>query len=187
MSRYVTAHSGESGEGRGWPSGYWDNVYGCLKDPDVRRPRGRGRPRRDRSVRVRGRHVFLRLRCVHRDHANTSAAGPGDHAESSPDLFGVPAIVEAELLYGAENSNNPEEGRYFVESLLSPLHIIPLRFPVRRLLRASPGRLEAARCIIGPNDLLIAATALPMARRSFRTTTRVFRRVEDCFWSCGRR
>ena len=45
--------------------------------------------------------------------------------KSSPDLFGVPAIVEAELLYGAENSNNPEEGRYFVESLLSPLHIIP--------------------------------------------------------------
>lgn len=38
--------------------------------------------------------------------------------KSSPDLFGVPAIVEAELLYGAENSNNPEEGRYFVESLL---------------------------------------------------------------------
>lgn len=45
--------------------------------------------------------------------------------KSSPDLFGVPAIVEAELLYEAENSNNPEEGRYFVESLLSPLHIIP--------------------------------------------------------------
>lgn len=45
--------------------------------------------------------------------------------KSSPDLFGVPAIVEAELMYGAENSNNPEEGRYFVESLLSPLHIIP--------------------------------------------------------------
>ena len=60
--------------------------------------------------------------------------------KSSPDLFGVPAIVEAELLYGAENSNNPEEGRYFVESLLSPLHIIP--FDSRC---ASPGRLEAAR------------------------------------------
>ena len=22
-----------SREGRGWPSGYWDNVYGCLRDP----------------------------------------------------------------------------------------------------------------------------------------------------------
>ena len=53
--------------------------------------------------------------------------------KSSPDLFGVPAIVEAELLYGAENSNNPEEGRYFVESLLSPLHIIPFDSTPRNL------------------------------------------------------
>ena len=30
MSRYVTGLIRESGEGRGWPSGYWDNVYGCL-------------------------------------------------------------------------------------------------------------------------------------------------------------
>ena len=31
--RYVTGLIRESGEGRGWPSGYWDNVYGCLRDP----------------------------------------------------------------------------------------------------------------------------------------------------------
>lgn len=33
MSRYVTGLIRESGEGCGWPAGYWDNVYGCLKDP----------------------------------------------------------------------------------------------------------------------------------------------------------
>ena len=69
--------------------------------------------------------------------------------KSSPDLFGVPAIVEAELMYGAENSNNPEEGRYFVESLLSPLH-----------------------------DLLIAATALAHGATLVSNNTREFRRVE---------
>lgn len=59
--------------------------------------------------------------------------------KSSPDLFGVPAIVEAELLYGAENSNNPEEGLLFCrEPLVAAAHH-SLRFPVRRLLRAESG------------------------------------------------
>lgn len=64
--------------------------------------------------------------------------------KSSPDLFGVPAIVEAELMYGAENSNNPEEGRYFVESLLVAAAYHSLRFAMRRPLCSDSGRLEAA-------------------------------------------
>lgn len=64
--------------------------------------------------------------------------------KSSPDLFGVPAIVEAELMYGAENSNNPEEGRYFVESLLSPLRIIPFDSRCAARYCSDSGRLEAA-------------------------------------------
>lgn len=99
--------------------------------------------------------------------------------KSSPDLFGVPAIVEAELLYGAENSNNPEEGRYFVESLLSPLHIHSLRFPWCAACYARVrADLKRRGCIIGPNDLLIAATALAHGATLVSNNTRVFRRVE---------
>ena len=98
--------------------------------------------------------------------------------KSSPDLFGVPAIVEAELLYGAENSNNPEEGRYFVESLLSPLHIIPFDSRCAACYARVRADLKRRRCIIGP---------LPMARRSFRTTRGCSGVSRDCFWSCGRR
>ena len=42
MSRYVTGLIRESGEGRGWPAGYWDNVYGCLKDPSFVVPEEEG-------------------------------------------------------------------------------------------------------------------------------------------------
>lgn len=89
-----------------------------------------------------------------------------------------PAIVEAELLYGAENSNNPEEGRYFVESLLSPLHIIPFDSRCAACYARVRADLKRRGCIIGPNDLLIAATALAHGATLVSNNTRVFRRVE---------
>lgn len=98
--------------------------------------------------------------------------------KSSPDLFGVPAIVEAELLYGAENSNNPEEGRYFVESLLSPLHIIPFDSRCAACYARVRADLKRRGCMIGPNDLLIAATALAHGATLISNNTREFRRVE---------
>ena len=33
MSKFVTGLIQESKEGRRWPEGYWDQVYGCLADP----------------------------------------------------------------------------------------------------------------------------------------------------------
>ena len=42
MSRYVTGLIRESGEGRGWPAGYWDNIYGCLRDPSFVGPEEEG-------------------------------------------------------------------------------------------------------------------------------------------------
>ena len=92
--------------------------------------------------------------------------------KSSPDLFGVPAID------GAENSNNPEEGRYFVESLLSPLHIIPFDSRCAACYARVRADLKRRGCIIGPNDLLIAATALAHGATLVSNNTRVFRRVE---------
>ena len=44
---------------------------------------------------------------------------------SDPRLFKVPAIVEAELLVGAEKSRDPERARFAIESLLLPFEIVP--------------------------------------------------------------
>ena len=40
---------------------------------------------------------------------------------SGPQLFGVPTMVEAELLVGAAKSARPEENRLMVERLLAPM------------------------------------------------------------------
>lgn len=96
---------------------------------------------------------------------------------SSPDLFCVPAIVEAELMYGAENSNDPEEGRFFVDSLLSPMRVIP--FDSRCASHYGQIRVDLKRrgCMIGPNDLLIAATALAHGATLVTNNAREFSRV----------
>ena len=98
--------------------------------------------------------------------------------KSSPDLFGVPAIVEAELLYGAANSDNPEEGRYFVESLLAPLHIVPFDSRCAACYARIRIDLKQRGCLIGPNDLLIAATALAHGATLVSNNAREFRRVK---------
>lgn len=40
--------------------------------------------------------------------------------QSDPRLFGIPAIVRAELLLGAAKSNRAQENRLIVESFLLP-------------------------------------------------------------------
>ena len=40
-------------------------------------------------------------------------------------LFGIPAVVETELLLGAEESRDPERTRLQVESFLLPFAIVP--------------------------------------------------------------
>lgn len=97
--------------------------------------------------------------------------------KSSPELFGVPAVVEAELLFGAANSDNPEEGRYYVESLLAPFRIIPFDSRCAAQYALVRADLKQRGCMIGPNDLLIAATALANSATLVSNNTREFRCV----------
>lgn len=79
---------------------------------------------------------------------------------SEPTLFKVPAIVEAELLHGAEKSKRPEYNRFCVEKLLSPFDIVPFCSKCAHAYGKLRTDLERNGACIGPNDLLIAATAL---------------------------
>ena len=62
---------------------------------------------------------------------------------SDPRLFKIPAIVEGELRLGIVKSRQSEKTRWLVDEFMR----------IR-------GELEMAGKVIGPNDLLIAATAL---------------------------
>lgn len=97
---------------------------------------------------------------------------------SSPELFAVPSVVEAELRYGAENSAHPEEGRYLVESFLVPFKRIP--FDCRCAMEYAKIRLDLKKrgAMIGANDLLIAATSLAHDAVLVSNNGREFSRVK---------
>ena len=80
--------------------------------------------------------------------------------ESSPNLFKVPAIVVAELFYGAEHSANPQENHRMTERLLEPYEIVPFDERCARAYARINNELRSAGTPIGHHDTLIAATAV---------------------------
>ena len=97
---------------------------------------------------------------------------------NDPQLFGIPTIVEAELRTGVLKSKKPRTNRLLLESFLAPFRIIPFdsRCAIEYArIRAS---LEAAGQKIGPNDTLIAATAIAHGAVLVTNNTREFERIE---------
>lgn len=85
---------------------------------------------------------------------------PGYEAlqHSNPTLFKVPALVKAELLLGAQKSRDPVGNRACVERLLAPYSVVPFDAACSYAYARIRAQLEEQGCIIGPNDLVIAAT-----------------------------
>ncbi|MDC7235379.1 MAG: type II toxin-antitoxin system VapC family toxin [Spirochaetales bacterium] len=97
----------------------------------------------------------------------------------NPGNIRIPSIVKAELLYGAEKSRLKEENLELIRQFLFPLEI--LDFGSREseeysLIRAF---LESKGQVIGPNDLLIAATAKASNAILITHNTGEFSRVPD--------
>ena len=84
--------------------------------------------------------------------------------QSDPRLFGIPAVVEAELRTGARKSVRAQENQLLLERFLDPFARI----------RA---QLEAEGRVIGPNDLLIAATTVARGATLIAGNVREFQRV----------
>ena len=76
-----------------------------------------------------------------------------------PANFGTPAIVRAELLLGVLKSNAPERTREIVERFLRPFATIPFDANAAQHYAEIRADLEKRGTPIGPNDLMIAATA----------------------------
>lgn len=98
-------------------------------------------------------------------------------ASRSPADIALCSVVKAELLYGARRSSRPDANRERLERFFAPLATLPFDDGCAEhsaLIRAD---LAAAGTPIGPNDLLIAATARANEAVLVTNNTREFERV----------
>ncbi len=72
----------------------------------------------------------------------------------------IPAVVKAELIYGAEKSSRRDANLEKIMAFLSPFEIVPFGDSSTFSYGETRAFLDRAGLPIGPNDLLIAATVL---------------------------
>lgn len=97
----------------------------------------------------------------------------------NPDDIKIPSIVKAELLYGAEKSQKRDENLEKVLKFLLPYEIVhfddisAVKYSVVR------AKLEKSGIVIGPNDLIIAATVLSCEGILVTNNEKEFTRVPE--------
>jgi tRNA(fMet)-specific endonuclease VapC len=97
--------------------------------------------------------------------------------QSNADEIAVTAITAAELRYGAVHSGNPPRNLEQVERFLAPLEILPFDSLAASHFAAIKQHLASTGNVIGPMDLLIAATSRANAATLATNNTREFTRV----------
>ncbi len=80
-------------------------------------------------------------------------------AALTPEDIRVPAMVRAELVYGALRSSDPARSKRAVQRLLAPYVLVSFDAEAADHYADIRARLDAEGTPIGPNDLVIAATA----------------------------
>lgn len=100
-------------------------------------------------------------------------------SHSDPKLFGIPSIVEGELRTGALKSDHPKKNMLLLERFLSPFQSIAFDNKCAIAYSKIRSSLESQGAKIGPNDTLIAATALANGATLVTHNTREFKRVAN--------
>jgi tRNA(fMet)-specific endonuclease VapC len=105
-----------------------------------------------------------------------------------PEDIGVPSMVRAELLLGAMKSRNSGRTSELVEAFLAPFALLPFDRAATWHYADIRHQLEVVGKTIGPNDLVIAATARSRNLTLITHNCREFARVpglatED--WATG--
>lgn len=77
-----------------------------------------------------------------------------------PTEIKIPSMVEAELLLGAQKSQNTSATLDKAQKFLAPFEILPFDHEAAEIYSEIRAKLEQEGKIIGPNDLIIAATVL---------------------------
>ena len=98
-------------------------------------------------------------------------------AQESPEDVGVAAMTLAELLYGAHCAPDPARSELKVRRFIEVVRVLPFG----RAAADVHGRIRFAtrQRTIGPNDLVIAATALASRATIVTGNTREFERVPE--------
>jgi len=94
-----------------------------------------------------------------------------------PEDIKIPALVKAELLLGVEKSDKKKHNQILYAKFLEPFEIISFDDEAAILYATIRAALEKKGKIIGPNDLIIAATV--MAKNGILVThnTKEFNRI----------
>lgn len=97
----------------------------------------------------------------------------------TPAQFAIPSIVRSELLVGGMRSHNARKALEIIEAFLAPLEVIPFCSHTAAKHAEIRYALEKAGKLIGPHDLIIAATALYAGCILVTHNTNEFSRVPD--------
>lgn len=123
--------------------------------------------------------MFLLDTCICIDFLRGSMPAVLDMMRScSPSDIAVSTVVEAELRLGALKSAHPAENSAKVELFLVPFERVPFDSSAAAVYARIRADLERKGTPIGPNDLLIAATALARGATLVTGNVREFERVE---------
>ena len=98
--------------------------------------------------------------------------------ECGPNGFALPAIVVAELYFGAEHSQNPERQIPIVESFASSFTVVSFDAKAARMYAKIRQDLGNAGELIGNRDLMIAACAIANNATLVTNNLREFTRVD---------
>ena len=99
--------------------------------------------------------------------------------EKHPDEIKISSIVKAELLFGAEKSIKKEQNLKKMNEFIFPFEIVSFGEKEAIFYSKIRAKLETEGRIIGPNDLLIAATVLANDGTLITNNVDEFKRVEN--------
>jgi len=97
----------------------------------------------------------------------------------NPNNIKIPSIVKAELLYGAEKSQQKAKNLSNINRFLEPFEIIPFDDDCSIVYSKIRSSMELKGTIIGPNDYIIASTVLAKNGILVTNNTKEFERVKN--------
>ncbi len=97
----------------------------------------------------------------------------------NPNNIKIPSIVKAELLYGAEISQQKTKNLSSINRFLEPFEIMPFDDDCSIVYSRIRSSMELKGTIIGPNDYIIAATDLARNGILVTNNTKEFQRIKN--------
>ncbi len=97
----------------------------------------------------------------------------------SPGKIKIPAIVQGELIEGALITPHPKQNLSVIEAFCAPFEIVPFCQQCTNHYGRIRHHLRVKGAMIGPNDLIIAATVLAHNGTLITHNTKEFSRIPD--------